>query len=78
MSKKRNHAGKAKAGRGEAAGANFRPADVAKEAPQTPEHEGKAVPLGLPISQEEYEKLQKESRHRTLPPAGCAQEDPSG
>ena len=78
MSKKRNHAGKAKVGRGEAPGTSLRPADLAEEAPQTPECEGKAVPLGLPISAEEYEKLQKESRHRKLPPAGCAQEDTSG
>ena len=79
MSKKKNKtAGKAQAGRGEAAGAGFRPADLPEqEAPNSAPEPG-AVPLGLPISAEEYEELQEQARHRTLPPRGRAQEDSSG
>jgi hypothetical protein len=36
-----------------------------------------AVPLGLPISPEELEELQRQARHKKPPPPGCAQEDPS-
>jgi hypothetical protein len=77
MSKKRNKAGKAQAGRGETGGAGFRPADLAEDEAQVTAPEGGAVPLGLPISDEEYEKLQKQSRHVVLPPTDSAQADPS-
>jgi hypothetical protein len=78
MSKQKNKAGKPRAGRGEAAGAGFRPADLPEQASPSPTPEGGEIPLGLPISAEEYEKLQQQSRHKTLPPTGSAQEDSSG
>jgi hypothetical protein len=78
MSKQKNKTGKARAGRGETAGAGFRPADLPEQASQIPTPDAGEVPLGLPISAEEYQKLQEQSRHKTLPPTGFAQEDSSG
>ena len=62
---------------GGAAGAGFRPADLPAEEATTPAPEFGAAPLGLPISAEEYEKLQRRARHSKLPPHDSAQEDPS-
>jgi hypothetical protein len=76
MSKKRKKTGKAHAGRGEAAGAAFRPADLPDEKTKSAAEPG-TVPMGLPISAEEYEELLKRARHAKLPPSGCAQEDSS-
>jgi hypothetical protein len=77
MSKKQKKAGKARAGRGKAAGAAFRPADLPDDETKAADPQPGAVPMGLPISAEEYEKLQRQARHAKLPPAGCAQEDSS-
>lgn len=79
MGKKKNKpAGKARAGRQEAAGATFRPADLPEQEAPTGAPEPGAVPLGLPISAEDYEALREQARHRTVPPRDCAQEDSSG
>jgi hypothetical protein len=77
MSKKKSKPGKAQAGHGETAGKAFRPGDLPEEGSQVPTPEEGAVPLGLPISAEEYKDLQERNRHRALPPPGSAQEDPS-
>jgi hypothetical protein len=59
------------------AGQGFDPADLPEEAaPEAPEPG--AAPLGLPISPEAFEELQRKARRKTPPPTDCAQEDPSG
>jgi len=81
MSKKKRRSrgtGQAQPGSGEKAGVDFRPADLPEEEAPGGAAEGGAMPLGLPISAEEYEKLQQQARHRKLPPAGGAQPDPAG
>jgi len=77
MSKAKRKAGKAQAGRGETAGAPSRPADLPEQDVSVPAPDAEAVPLGMPISDEEYEKLQKQARNKTLPPTDCAGEDSS-
>jgi hypothetical protein len=78
MRKKKNKAAKPQASRGEAAGASFRPTDVPEPEAQGTASQGGAVPLGLPISAAEYEKLQKRARRVALPPTSSGQQDPSG
>jgi hypothetical protein len=68
----------AQPGGGDTAGVSFHPADLeGEEASTAAPQEGGAIPLGLPISAKEYEKLQKQARHRQLPPHGSSQEDPA-
>jgi hypothetical protein len=55
-------------------GVSVRPGDL--PAPDEPADEQQcAGPMGIPISREEYEKLQHESRHRALPRTSQSQED---
>jgi hypothetical protein len=57
-------------------GTCFEPSDLPEEATSAAPEAG-AVPLGLPISDEEYHKLQRRARTLNLPPQDNAQEDPS-
>ena len=67
----------AQAGSSGRGGASFHPADLPEEEASTVAPEAGAVPLGLPISLEDYDRLQKKARHRHLPPNTSAQEDAS-
>ena len=62
MSKKKNKAaGKAQPGGEKTVGAEFRPADLAEQEGTGAAPEAGEVPLGVPLSAEEYEKLRKAS-----------------
>jgi len=56
-----------------AAGQEVRPEAV--QSTPGPECAGGAVPIGLPIPQEEYVALQKKAKHRSIRPHDAAQED---
>ena len=74
--RKKNEVHPALPGVGEAPGADFDPARLPEDQPaDTPE--GGEVPHGLPISPEEYKRLQKQARHLKPPSKGSAQEDPA-
>jgi hypothetical protein len=64
-------------GAAEEAGASFDPGQLPDEEASQSAPTGGAVPLGLPISAEEYERLQREAHHRKLPPKRSGQEDAS-
>jgi hypothetical protein len=66
-----------KPGAAEEAGARFDTRQLPDEEASKSAPEGGAVPLGLPISAEEHERLQREARHRKLPPKRSSQEDAS-
>jgi hypothetical protein len=79
MSKRKSKpSAKAQPGRGDSAGARFRPTDLSEEETQDSPSERALPSPGLPISDQEYKELQEQSRHRTLPPTRTAQEDTSG
>jgi len=75
MAKKRTTrpAAAPKRGKGDSAGVEFQPAIAPKDA--GPDPFAGAAPLGLPISHDEYERLQKHAADKPKPPTGCAQED---
>jgi hypothetical protein len=78
MSKKKTNrpsAPPAKAGHSDA-GQIVRPNEPPAEC--ATEGVGGALPLGLPISQEQYQALQEAAKRRKLQHPGLAQEDPGG
>jgi len=62
-------------GRSQTPGKPFNPTRVTEEAPKVP-RPPRAVPIGLPMSQEGYEKLKKAAKRRKLSNTENAQEDP--
>ena len=51
--------------------------DVPDEATPVDRAKPKAVPIGRPVSREQFEKLKKEAEKRRPPRQGKAQEDPA-
>ena len=62
-------------GAADGAGASFDPSQLPEEEATAPE--AGAIPLGLPISAEEYRRQQRQARNRQLPPKCSGQEDTS-
>ena len=75
--RKKNAVRPALPGVGEVPGADFDPARLPEDETADTAAEGGEVPLGLPISPEEYKRLQKQARHLKPPSTGSAQEDPA-
>ncbi|MGH9766232.1 MAG: hypothetical protein ACREAB_02255 [Blastocatellia bacterium] len=60
------------------AGKHIEPSDIPlEEAPDegSDKRDKKDIPIGRPISDEEYQKLKEEAEKANPPPAGSAQED---
>ena len=64
-------------GSSENAGASFCPEELPEEESPHVTPEAGAIPLGLPISAEEYKELQRKARHLKMPPNDGAQEGPA-
>ena len=58
-------------------GSPMTPDDLPDEATPADRAKSKAVPIGRPVSREQFEKLKKEAEKRRPPRQGKAQEDPA-
>jgi hypothetical protein len=58
-------------------GSPMTPDDLPDEATPADRAKPKAVPIGRPVSREQFEKLKKEAEKRRRPRQGKAQEDPA-
>ena len=69
--------GTAHKGDSEQAGREVNPSDLTDEAQPGVPAETRHIPIGLPISQEEYDRLKERAKSDHALPKGKAQQDPA-